>query len=65
MEFREKLIDREVEIANYLQLNISIPTIAKKSRLKQKIVKAHIKNMMKKIQVVNVKELRSIIKEFY
>lgn len=65
MEFREKLIDREVEIANYLQLNISIPTIAKKSGLKQKIVKAHIKNMMKKIQVVNVKELRSIIKEFY
>jgi len=51
MEFRnEELVEREIEIGNYLQQDFSLRLISEKTGLSKRILAAHINNMMKKLQ---------------
>lgn len=63
MEFEnEKLIEREIEIGNYLMQNFSLKLIAEKTGLSKKIVTTHIHNMMKKLKAKDVTELIKLLK---
>jgi DNA-binding CsgD family transcriptional regulator len=49
MEFKnEELVEREIEIGNYLLQNFSLKLISEKTGLSRKIIAAHIHNMMEK-----------------
>lgn len=64
MEFKnEELIEREIEIAGYLLNKMSLNKIEQKTGLKKKILEAHIKNMMRKLKVENMKSLIEILKQ--
>jgi len=63
MEFEnEKLIDREIEIGNYLMQGFSLKLIAEKTGLSKKILSAHIHNMMKKLKAKDATELIRALK---
>jgi DNA-binding NarL/FixJ family response regulator len=64
VEFKkEEFIERETEIASYLVSGLSIYKIAQKTGLGKKIIHAHIKNMMRKLKVENMKSLIEILKQ--
>jgi DNA-binding NarL/FixJ family response regulator len=64
MEFKhEELVEREIEIASYLVQNFSINHIAKTTGLTNKIIVAHIKNMMQKLKAGNMEALIKALKE--
>lgn len=63
MEFREEeLIDREIEIAGYLHEGISLNEILVKTQLSKRMIAAHLRNMMKKMNCANREELIKLIK---
>jgi DNA-binding CsgD family transcriptional regulator len=63
MEFEnEKLIDREIEIGNYLMQNFSLKLIAGKTGLSKKILAAHINNMKIKLKAADIPELIKLLK---
>ena len=63
MEFEnEKLIDREIEIGNYLMQDFSLKLIAEKTGLRKKIITAHINNMKIKLKVKDATELIKLLK---
>jgi len=63
MEFEnEKLIDREIEIGNYLIQDFSLKLIAEKTGLSKKILSAHIHNMMKKLNTKDASELINLLR---
>ena len=58
MEFKnEELVEREVEIACYLFQDFSLNKVAEKTGLSNKILTAHLRNMMKKLQAESLDEL--------
>ncbi|MBS1921165.1 MAG: hypothetical protein JST17_13010 [Bacteroidetes bacterium] len=63
MEFKpEELIKRELEIALELLKNHSFSQIAGHIGISKKILKAHIRNMMQKLQTENLEGLKKMIK---
>ncbi len=63
MEFEnEKLIDREIEIGNYLMQGFSLKSIAQKTGLSKKILAAHINNMKIKLKAADTPELIKALK---
>jgi DNA-binding CsgD family transcriptional regulator len=62
MEFKqEALVEREIEIAAFLLQDFSPEQIADYLAINKKIIKAHIRNMMQKLNAKNIEELiRSI-----
>ena len=63
MEFEnEKLIEREIEIGNYLMQDFSLKLIAEKTGLSKKIIAAHINNMKIKLRASNTTELIKALK---
>lgn len=64
MEFKqEELVERELEIANYLTRDFSLSSIAAETGLNKRIVTAHIRNMMKKLKVIDIDELRKLLEQ--
>ncbi|HEX5152377.1 MAG TPA: LuxR C-terminal-related transcriptional regulator [Parafilimonas sp.] len=64
MEFRkEELVEREIEIANYLALDFSLKQICDKTGLQKKIVTAHIRNMMEKLGAKDRNILIQLLKD--
>lgn len=62
MKFKkEKLVEREIEIAGYLLKGFSLKQISEKTGLGKKHLIAHIQNMMKKLEVENMAELMKIL----
>ena len=62
MEFKhEELIEREIEIAAYLLQNFSVRQIANQLTVSKKIIEAHIRNMMRKLNVANMKDLIKLL----
>ena len=60
MEFKEEeLVDRELEIARYLRLGMSMKEICEKTGVSSKHVSAHINNMRIKLKA---KEITGLIK---
>ena len=63
MEFEnEKLIDREIEIGNYLIQGFSLKLIAEKTGLSKKILVAHINNMKIKLKAADIPGLIKALK---
>ena len=63
MEFKqEALVEREIEIAAYLLNDVSLQQIAVHLEVSKKIIKAHIRNMMQKLNAKNIEELIRSIK---
>ena len=63
MEFkREELVVREIEIAAYLLQDFSLRQIADQVGVNKKLIKAHIRNMMQKLNAENMEELMQSIK---
>lgn len=63
MEFeQEALVKREIEIAAYLLRNFSPEQIAGQLGINKKIVQAHIRNMMQKLNVANIEVLKQSVK---
>lgn len=63
MEFKqEELLEREIEIAAYLQQNFSLRQIAGQLAVNKKIIKAHILNMMQKLNAESREGLIRCIK---
>lgn len=63
MEFKkEALLEREIEIAGFLLQDFSLGQIASRLEVNKKIVKAHIRNMMQKLNTENIKDLMHSIK---
>ena len=63
MEFREEeLVEREIEIAGYLREGFSIREIMVKTGLNKKIMTAHMRNMMEKLQCVSREDLIALIR---
>ena len=58
----EELIAREIEIARYLVQHASLKNICENTGLSKKIVTAHIKNMMKKLEVADIDVLIQMLK---
>lgn len=68
MEFKnEELVEREIEIACYLFQDFSLNKVAEKTGLSNKILTAHLRNMMKKLQAESLDELIQFLraKELY
>jgi DNA-binding NarL/FixJ family response regulator len=64
MEFKnEELVEREIEIGDYLLQNFSLKQIAEKTGLSKKILAAHISNMMIKLKVENTEALITLLKQ--
>jgi len=64
MEFKnEELIEREMEIAEYLVQDFSLNHIAETTRINKKLVMVHIRNMMKKLNAENMSTLIKVLKE--
>jgi len=62
MEFKqETLLQREIEIADFLLKGFSLQQIATHLEVNKKIVKAHIRNMMQKLKAENLKDLIELI----
>ncbi len=63
MEFKqEALVKREIEIAAFLLQDFSLPQIAGQLAVNKKIIKAHIRNMMQKLNAKNIEDLIQSIK---
>jgi DNA-binding NarL/FixJ family response regulator len=63
MEFKqEELVEREIEIAAYLLQDFSLQQIADQLAVNKKIIKAHIRNMMQKLNAENMDDLIQSIK---
>ncbi len=63
MEFKqEELVVREIEIAAYLLQDFSLQQIADQLAVNKKIIKAHIRNMMQKLNAENMDDLIQSIK---
>lgn len=63
MEFKsEELIEREIEIAHYLVQHSSLKHICEQTGLGKKIIIAHIRNMMKKLEAADMKILIAVLK---
>ena len=63
MEFKqEALVEREIEIAAFLLQDFSPEQIADYLAVNKKIIKAHIRNMMQKLNAKNIEELIRSIK---
>lgn len=63
MEFKqEALVEREIEIAAYLLQGFSLRRIADKLEVNKIIIKAHIRNMMQKLNEENIEDLIQSIK---
>jgi DNA-binding NarL/FixJ family response regulator len=58
----EELVEREMEIGDYLLNNFSLRHISKKTGLSKKHLNAHIKNMMKKLKAEDMEELIRLLK---
>ena len=64
MEFKnEELVEREIEIGNYLLQNLSLKLICEKTGLSRKIIAAHIHNMMKKLKAEDITKLIVLLKQ--
>ena len=64
MEFRqEQLVEREIEIAGYLKLGLSLKQIAEVTGLSKKLLVAHVRNMMQKLKSENMVALIKTLKE--
>jgi DNA-binding NarL/FixJ family response regulator len=62
MEFKnEELVEREIEIAGYLKLDLSLKQISEATGLNKKILAAHIRNMMQKLKSEDMATLKKII----
>ena len=58
MEFKkEALLEREIEIAGFLLQDFSLGQIASRLEVNKKIIKAHIRNMMQKLNAENLEHL--------
>ncbi len=63
MEFKqEELVEREIEIAPYLLQHFSLRQIADQLGVNKIIIKAHIRNMMQKLNAENIEDLIQSIK---
>jgi len=63
MEFKqEELVEREIEIAAYLLQDFSLQQIADQLAVNKKIIKAHIRIMMQKLNAENMDDLIQSIK---
>ncbi len=63
MEFKqEEIVEREIEIAAYLLQDFSLQQIADQLAVNKKIIKAHIRNMMQKLNAENMDDLIQSIK---
>ncbi len=64
MEFKqEALVEREIEIAAFLLQDFSLRQIAHQLAVNKKIIKAHIRNMMQKLNAETMEDLIQSIKE--
>ena len=64
MEFKnEELIEREIEIANYLVQDFSLNYIAETTGINKKLLMVHIRNMMKKLKAENMSTLVKLLNE--
>jgi len=62
MEFKnEELVEREIEIGRYLIQNFSLKLISEKTGLTQKLLVAHIRNMMEKLKAENIEQLIKLL----
>ncbi len=62
MEFKqEALVEREIEIAAFLLQDFSPEQIADYLAVNKKIIKAHIRNMMQKLNAENIDDLLQLI----
>jgi len=63
MEFKqEELIEREIQIAGYLVQDFSLKHISETTGLNRRILVAHLKNMMKKLQAGDKSALIKLLK---
>jgi len=63
MEFKnEELVEREIEIGNYLLQNFSLNLISEKTGLSKKILAAHIRNMIKKLKTEDLTGLIKLLR---
>ena len=63
MEFKnEELIDREIEIGQYLVQGYSLHKISEITRLNKKILSAHIDNMKEKLKTTDTSKLIKLLK---
>ncbi len=63
MEFKqEELVEREIEIAAYLLRDFSLRQIADQLAVNKIIIKAHIRNMMQKLNAESIEDLIQSIK---
>jgi DNA-binding CsgD family transcriptional regulator len=63
MEFKqEALVEREIEIAAFLLQEFSLLQIARQLAVNKKIIKAHLRNMMQKLNAENIEDLIRSIK---
>ena len=63
MEFKnEELVEREIEIADYLLRDFSLKQISEKTGLSKKHLAAHLRNMMEKLGAQNMVALKKIFK---
>jgi DNA-binding CsgD family transcriptional regulator len=63
MEFKqEALVEREIEIAALLMQDFSLSQIAGQLAVNKKIIKAHIRNMMQKLNAENIEDLIQSVK---
>jgi DNA-binding CsgD family transcriptional regulator len=59
MEFKKEVFaTRELEISNYLMQHLSLKKICEKTGLSKKIIAAHIRNMMKKLEAEDLASLK-------
>jgi DNA-binding NarL/FixJ family response regulator len=64
MEFKqEELVEREIELASYLRIDLSLKDIAVKTGLSKKILTAHFRNMMEKLNAADMDELIELIRK--
>jgi DNA-binding CsgD family transcriptional regulator len=64
MEFKlQAFIDREIEIAGYLQQDLSFKQISKKTGLSKRHLSAHLHNMMEKLDVSDIEGIKKLLKE--
>lgn len=63
MEFKhEELVEREIEIGNYLLNGFSLRLISEKTGLSKKHLDAHIKNMREKLKAKDMEDFLKLLK---
>lgn len=63
MKFKhEELVEREIEIGDYLLNGFSFRHISEKTGLSKKHLDAHIKNMMEKLKAKDMEDLIKLLK---